>query len=111
MITVKNKSEFLSSFSNYCLFEVRGVSLSNKMEFISALARVLKLPPYVSNWDGLIDEMRGLYKLDVEKIIIIIYTNPEKNKFLSDLSEVVETVNEFLKDFNKEIIIAVSEVK
>jgi uncharacterized protein YjgD (DUF1641 family) len=109
VITVKNKNEFLSSFSNYRLFEVEGVSLSDKREFIATLSRVLNLPTYVLNWDGLIDEMRGLYKVDAEKIIIILYTDPEKNQFLSDISEVVETVNEFLKDFNREIILAVSE--
>ncbi|NLH39937.1 MAG: hypothetical protein GX445_07750 [Elusimicrobia bacterium] len=111
MITVKNKNEFLSLFPNYRLFEVKDVPLSDKRKFISALAQVLNLPTYVLNWDGLIDEMRGLYKVDAEKIIIIFYTDPEKNQFLSDLSEVVETVNEFLKDFNREIILAVSEIK
>ena len=110
MILVKDKKDFLKSFENPLVFEIKPDKLDKKSLIIS-ISKAMGFPGYVSNWDGLIDMMRGFYSSNYESIVIIIHAKDRDLKTLIDFDECVNFANEFLKEYSKKITLGIIDHK
>ncbi|HPO95795.1 MAG TPA: barstar family protein [Elusimicrobiales bacterium] len=110
MILVKDKKDFLKSFENPLVFEIKPDKLDKKSLIIS-ISKAMGFPGYVSNWDGLIDMMRGFHSIDYKDIVILIYTEDKNLKVIKDFDECVNFANEFLKEYSKKITLGIIDHK
>jgi len=110
VILVKDKKDFLKSFENPLVFEIKPDKLDKKSLIIS-ISKAMGFPGYVSNWDGLIDMMRGFHSIDYKDIVILIYTEDKNLKVIKDFDECVNFANEFLKEYSKKITLGIIDHK
>jgi len=110
VILVKDKKDFLKSFKNPLVFEINPDSLDKK-SLILSISKAMGFPDYVSNWDGLIDMMRGFHSLDSKDIVILLYAEDKNLKVVKDFDDCINFVNEFLKEYSKKITLGIIDHK
>lgn len=92
------------------VFEIKP-DILDKKSLILSISKSMGFPDYVSNWDGLIDMMRGFHSIDYKDIVILIYAEDKNLKVIKDFDECVNFVNEFLKEYSKKITLGIIDHK
>lgn len=110
MLLIEDKEEFIKSFENPSVFLLK-IDSCEKEKFIKSICKIFNFPDYISNWDALIDIMRGFYSSDKKDILIIIETNENDCNVIKDFDSVVEFTNEFLSKYSRKITFAVIKNK
>jgi RNAse (barnase) inhibitor barstar len=111
LIVIDNIDNFLKEVSGPYYFFTFKFRNPQKNFFVETLSKEFTKNKYTtSNWDSLIDIMRGFHKFEVQNIVILVETDNIDSKVFKDFDEVVDFVNEFLKNFSKKIIFVLKPI-